>query len=67
MGLCYGTFVVYLECSDVVDLLPDREADTVAAWLKAHPGVEVVSRNRSATYAEATTEGAPGAVQVADR
>jgi transposase len=66
-GQCYGTIVVDLERSDVVDLLPDREADTVAAWLKAHPGVEVVSRDRSATYAEAATEGAPGAVQVADR
>jgi transposase len=57
---CYGTIVVDLERSDVVDQLPDREADTVAAWLKAHPAVEVVSRDRSATYAEAATEGAPG-------
>jgi transposase len=64
---CYGTIVVDLERGDVVDLLPDREAGTVAAWLKAHPGVEVVSRDRSATYAEAATEGAAGAVQVADR
>ena len=66
-GQCYGTIVVDLERSDVVDLLPDREADTVAAWLKAHPGIEVVSRDRSATYAEAATEGASRAVQVADR
>jgi transposase len=66
-GQCYGTIVVDLERGDVIDLLPDREADTVAAWLKAHPGIEVVSRDRSATYAEAATEGAPQAVQVADR
>jgi transposase len=66
-GQCYGTIVVDLERSDVIDLLPDRDADTVAGWLKAHPGVEVVSRDRSATYAEAATEGAAGAVQVADR
>ena len=66
-GQCYGTIVVDLERSDVIDLLPDREADTVAAWLKAHPGIEVVSRDRSATYAEAATEGASQAVQVADR
>ena len=66
-GQCYGTIVVDLERSDVIDLLPDREADTVATWLKAHPGIEVVSRDRSATYAEAATEGASQAVQVADR
>ena len=62
-----GTIVVDLERSDVIDLLPDRDADTVAAWLKAHPGVEVVSRDRSAAYARAATEGAPQAEQVADR
>jgi transposase len=63
----YGTIVVDLERSDVIDLLPDRDADTVAAWLKAHPGVEVVSRDRSAAYAQAATEGASQAEQVADR
>jgi DNA-binding NarL/FixJ family response regulator len=62
-----GTIVVDLERSDVIDLLPDRDADTVAAWLKDHPGVEVVSRDRSATYAQAATEGASQAEQVADR
>jgi transposase len=66
-GQRYGTIVVDLERSDVIDLLPDRDAETVAAWLKARPGIEVVSRDRSATYAEASTQGAPGAVQVADR
>jgi transposase len=66
-GQRYGTIVVDLERGDVIDLLPDRDADTVAAWLKAHPGVEVVSRDRSATYAEASTQGAPQAEQVADR
>jgi transposase len=66
-GQRYGTIVVDLELSDVIDLLPDRDAETVAAWLKAHPGIKVVSRDRSATYAEASTQGASGAVQVADR
>ena len=66
-GQRYGTIVVDLERSDVIDLLPDRDAETVAAWLKAHPGVEVVSRDRSATYAQAATEGASQAEQVADR
>ena len=66
-GQRYGTIVVDLERSDVIDVLPDRDADTVAAWLTAHPGVEVVSRDRSAAYAQAATEGAPQAGQVADR
>ena len=66
-GQRYGTIVVDLERSDVIDLLPDRDGETVAAWLTAHPGVEVVSRDRSAAYAQAATEGAPQAGQVADR
>jgi len=66
-GQRYGTIVVDLERSDVIDLLPDRDAETVAAWLKAHPGVEVISRDRSAAYAQAATEGASQAQQVADR
>jgi transposase len=66
-GQRYGTIVVDLERSDVIELLPDRDAETVAAWLKAHPGVEVVSRDRSAAYAQAATEGASQAEQVADR
>jgi transposase len=66
-GQCYGTIVVDLQTSEVIDLLPDRDAATVKAWLEAHPGIELVSRDRSASYAQAATEAAPKAQQVADR
>lgn len=66
-GQRYGTILVDLEASRVIDLLEDRTADTLVKWLKEHPGIEIVSRDRSATYAEAVDRGAPKAVQIADR
>jgi transposase len=62
-----GTLLVNLEKRRPIDLLPDREAETLSAWLRAHPGVEVVARDRSKTYARAVAVGAPSAVQIADR
>lgn len=66
-GNRYGTIVVDLERHCPIDVLADRLVDTVAAWLKAHPEVTTVARDRSDTYAAGIRHGAPNAVQVADR
>ena len=66
-GMTYGTVIVDLERREVVDLLADRSAASTAAWLKGHPEVEVVSRDRAGLYADGARQGAPQALQVADR
>jgi transposase len=66
-GQNFGTILVDLERSQVVDLLPTRSADSLVEWLAQHPEVTTVSRDRQGVYAEGARLGAPKAVQVADR
>jgi transposase len=66
-GQRYGTILVDLERNQPIALLADRKAETLTDWLMQHPGVEVLSRDRSKTYKSAMDKGAPAAIQVADR
>jgi len=66
-GSTYGTIVVDLERREVIDVLPDRSADGIADWLKQHPDIEIISRDRCGSFAQGAQEGAPQARQVADR
>lgn len=66
-GHRYGTLICDLERREVIDLLPDREPATVAAWLAAHPSVEIIARDRGGGYGAAAAQGRPDAIQVADR
>lgn len=66
-GRKFGTMLVDLATHEVIELLADRTTETSASWMRAHPEIEIVSRDRGGDYAAAARKGAPQARQVADR
>jgi transposase len=66
-GKRYGTVIVDLDSHCIIDLLPDRETESVKKWLESHPEIKVVSRDRGGVYADGAAQGAPQALQCADR
>jgi transposase len=66
-GISYGTIIVDLDSGKAIDLLKSRQVDVVADWLKEHPHIDLVTRDRARDYSLAITQGATQAVQVMDR
>lgn len=66
-GHRYATILIDAETGERIEVLPDRKTETVTAWLKARPGIEVVCRDGAGGFAQATTDADPTIVQVCDR
>jgi len=66
-GHTYGTILVDRETGKAVDLIKSREKEDIIGWLKAHPTIETVTRDRAECYSQSISFVLPDAVQITDR
>jgi len=66
-GQRYGTIICDLETHEVIDILKGRDGEAFEKWLRGHPDIEIVSRDRASSYSSAVSNVLPEAVQIADR
>lgn len=66
-GICYGTIIVNTETNCPIVLFDSRENEAVSSWLKNHPSIKLVTRDRASSYANAIRTGVPCAGQIADK
>ena len=66
-GQKYGTIICDLESHEIIDVLEGRDSEVFENWLRGHPDIEIVSRDRASAYASAISKVLPEAVQIADR
>ena len=66
-GQEYGTIICDLDTHKIIEVLEGRDKETFENWLRGHPNIEIVSRDRASSYASAINSVLPDAIQIADR
>ena len=66
-GISYGSIIVDAENGRPVDLIESRDESEVTSWLKKHPEINIVTRDRASSYSKAIKTALPSSVQIADR
>src|SRR5690606_20140243 len=63
----YGTVIIDIYTHRIIDMIPSKEHQDVASWLKTFPNIALIARDGSNSYTKAIKEAHPHAIQVSDR